>query len=97
MNKAENYQTLRLLSFPLQYTTATPVLLLVSDHIHRYQLQGRNIQNQKRTHLITCNALPPPPRPSENYSYGFVSAFIFCTKNARNDPFLYKKIPDPEN
>lgn len=34
-----------------------------------------------------------PPRLSENYSYGFVSAFIFCTKNAGNDPFLYKKIP----
>ena len=38
-----------------------------------------------------------PPRLSENYSYGFVSAFIFCTKNAGNDPFLYKKIPDLEN
>ena len=36
----------------------TPVLAPVSNHIHRYQLQRRNIQNQKCTHLITSNALP---------------------------------------
>ena len=37
-----------------------PVLLPVSDHIHWYQLQRRNIQNQKRTHLIAGDALPLP-------------------------------------
>ncbi len=33
----------------------TPVLLPVRNHIDRYQLQRRNIQNQKRTHLIAGN------------------------------------------
>lgn len=64
-----------------------------AKHAARYRFDGNG------------NLLPPPgekervrpPRLSENYSYGFVSAFIFCTKNAGNDPFLYKKIPDLEN
>ena len=33
----------------------TAILASVRDHIDRYQLQGRNIQNQKRTHLIAGN------------------------------------------
>ena len=34
----------------------TPILLPVSNHIHRNQLQRRYIQNQKRTHLVACNS-----------------------------------------
>ena len=33
----------------------TAILASVRDHIDRYQLQGRNIQNQKRAHLIAGN------------------------------------------
>ena len=33
----------------------TAILATISDHIDRYQLQGRNIQNQKRAHLIAGN------------------------------------------
>lgn len=33
-----------------------PILLPVRNHIHRYQLQRRNIQYQKRTHLIAGNS-----------------------------------------
>lgn len=44
----------------------TAVLLPVSDHIDRYQLQGRNIQYQKRAHFIAGDTLPLlfPPSPS---------------------------------
>ena len=46
----------------------TAVLLPVSDHIHWYQLQGRNIQYQKRAHLIAGDTLPllfPPAGGSQ--------------------------------
>lgn len=39
----------------------TSILTSVRNHIHWYQLQGRNIQNQKCAHLITRNSLPLSP------------------------------------
>ena len=45
----------------------TSILASVSNHIHRYQLQGRNIQNQKRTHLIAGNSLPLPFLPASRF------------------------------
>lgn len=36
-----------------------PILAPVCDHIHRDQLKRRNINNQKRTHLITGDSAFP--------------------------------------
>ena len=40
------------------------ILLSIGNHIHRYQLQGRNIQYQKRAHLTAGNAPLFPFFPS---------------------------------
>ena len=37
----------------------TSILTSVRNHIHWYQLQGRNIQNQKCAHLITRSRFRP--------------------------------------
>ena len=42
----------------------TAILASVRNHIDRYQLQRRNIQNQKRAHLIACNPAGLSFRPS---------------------------------
>ena len=44
-----------------------PILTPIGNHIYRYQLQGRNIQNQKRTHLIAGN-----PFSLSNYTLAII-------------------------
>ena len=71
-----------------------PILAPVRDHIHRNQLQRRDIQYQERTHLVACNSLFPDRSRQPSLSPVFLQLRKLLH---RPKPRRRRRPPKPQN